>query len=344
MKKEFAPLVHWLVPGDFSDNQSLICCNLASIRLRLGVALPFLKKNGFKVNAGDRILERPSLIVIGKIGAGDLQYRYGLWVEQIERLKLEGDVLIALDYTDNHLEFESSMTPFYQRIFPLVDYYISPTNYLSESLNRRQARPTFIIDDGLEYTCIDPRTLNSNQRLRILWFGHESNLHYLMELLNSPILRDNSYEIMIVSGPKAPQLLSKTKLDKNFQSKIFYTPWSVETLAKVSESCQLCVIPGNPYDPRKAGASSNRLLTALTLGLPTAADCIDSYKRFQDFFIDIRGPQFKELFENPTRFHSKVREAQRSIVPQFHAENIGKRWVQCIDSIIDCKNSTIKTR
>ena len=149
MKKEFAPLVHWLVPGDFSDNQSLICCNLASIRLRLGVALPSLKKNGFKVNAGDRILERPSLIVIGKIGAGDLQYRYGLWVEQIERLKLEGDVLIALDYTDNHLEFESSMTPFYQRIFPLVDYYISPTNYLSESLNRRQARPTFIIDDGL---------------------------------------------------------------------------------------------------------------------------------------------------------------------------------------------------
>lgn len=343
MKKEFAPLVHWLVPGDFSNNQSLIGCNLASIRLRLGVALPSLKKNGFRVNAGDQILERPSVIVIGKVGAGERQDRYALWVGQIERLKLESDVLIALDYTDNHLEFESSMTPFYQRIFPLVDFYISPTIYLSESLNRRKARPTFIVDDGLEYPCIGPRTLKSNQRLRILWFGHESNLHYLVELLNSPILRDNSYDIMIVSGPKAPQLLSKTKLDKNFQSKIFYTPWSVETLARVSESCQLCVIPSNPYDPRKAGASSNRLLTALALGLPTAADCIDSYKRFKDFFVDIRGPQFKELLENSTRFHPTVREAQKTILPQFHTETIGKRWVQCIDSIINYKNSTIKT-
>jgi hypothetical protein len=337
MKKNDSSLIHWLVPGEFPNTHSVTQCNLASIRLRLGFASPALETAGFKVNAGDQIVGQPSLIIVGKIGADVLEGRSRLWIEQIQRLRQANKVLVALDYTDNHLKFNSRMTKFYNDILSLVDCYICPTQYLADSLNQHECRPTFLIEDGIEQECIRPKSVSIGEGRRILWFGHESNLQYLIDLLDTPFFHETAYELMIVSGPKAPELLIRAGQNRKFQSKISYIPWSPRALIEASRRCQVCIIPANAHDPRKAGASSNRLITSLALGLPTAADHIQSYSKFEEFFVGLRAPQFKELLDNPNDFHPMVRKAQDEVVPSFFPENIGKQWVNCIEAMI-CRN------
>ena len=45
--------------------------------------------------------------------------------------------------------------------------------------------------------------------------------------------------------------------------------------------------------------SANRLITALALGLPTAADNLESYKEFSEFYVDIRSEKFRAVMRDP---------------------------------------------
>jgi DNA helicase-2/ATP-dependent DNA helicase PcrA len=87
-------------------------------------------------------------------------------------------------------------------------------------------------------------------------------------------------------------------------------------MINTSKFCDLIIIPSDPNDPKKAGVSSNRLITALALGLPTAACVMESYKEYDQYFTDIDSEKFIELIDNPDKFHNQVLEAQDKINPQ----------------------------
>ena len=97
--------------------------------------------------------------------------------------------------------------------------------------------------------------------------------------------------------------------------------------------CDLCVIPSDPADPKKRGVSSNRLLTALSLGLPVGADGVASYQEFRDFFVDLRSSAFTDLLRDPASGHQAVLEAQRRILPRFSMSSIGNQWAQFLLSL-----------
>lgn len=101
-----------------------------------------------------------------------------------------------------------------------------------------------------------------------------------------------------------------------------------------ADLCDLCIIPSDPRDRRKAGVSSNRLLTALALGLPTAADRLDSYIEHESYFADIRSPQFEGMLENPAAWHEAVRAAQSGPLKAYGEMEIGRRWLNLIDDLL----------
>jgi hypothetical protein len=78
--------------------------------------------------------------------------------------------------------------------------------------------------------------------------------------------------------------------------------------------------------PAKKGASSNRLLTALTLGLPTCADLIPSYLPFRDFLTDLRGQQFDNVIMNPQANHRQIELAQNHIQQHYSFQSLGQKW------------------
>ena len=86
-------------------------------------------------------------------------------------------------------------------------------------------------------------------------------------------------------------------------------------------------------DLRKAGAGSNRLMTAFSLGLPVVASKISAYQPFSDYFFDIDSPDLADFFANPGRWHPIVSEAQRKLVPDYYGENIGIKWASVFDSM-----------
>jgi hypothetical protein len=83
------------------------------------------------------------------------------------------------------------------------------------------------------------------------------------------------------------------------------TTWSVAGLEKVASECDFAFIPKGS-EPRKKGVSTNRLITSLTLGLPTFAGDFDSYKRFEDYFSPVEDLVKKDIERLTSEGYEKV--------------------------------------
>jgi hypothetical protein len=71
--------------------------------------------------------------VIGKIGASNSNIRENLWINQIVQQKKIGAKII-LDYTDDHLNFKSPMTSFYERSLPYIHTAFTSSTFLDFKL------------------------------------------------------------------------------------------------------------------------------------------------------------------------------------------------------------------
>ena len=104
-------------------------------------------------------------------------------------------------------------------------------------------------------------------------------------------------------------------------------------MVEVALKSDICVIPSDQTDIRKNGVGTNRLITALALGLPVAASILNSYSDFSKYFIDINSPKLHSLITNPQLFHENVSLAQQTVVEQFRMDSIEKRWAEFIEEI-----------
>jgi len=128
-------------------------------------------------------------------------------------------------------------------------------------------------------------------------------------------------------------IFNQTKFNTDKNLSIQLGLWSIQAMINTSKFCDLIIIPSDPSDPKKAGVSSNRLITALALGLPTAATLMDSYKEYNQYFMDIDSEKFIELIDNPNKFHNQVLEAQDKIIPQFTQEAISQKWINFFEKL-----------
>jgi hypothetical protein len=60
--------IHWLIPYDNLNEESIANANLASIRMRLGAAILGSKQTNLGISFGQNIIDA-DFVVIGKIGA-----------------------------------------------------------------------------------------------------------------------------------------------------------------------------------------------------------------------------------------------------------------------------------
>ena len=85
------------------------------------------------------------------------------------------------------------------------------------------------------------------------------------------------------------------------------------------------ILPTDPNDPRKAGVSSNRLVTALSLGLPCFADIAESYKEYANFTIPLERVSTLD-FPFDKEILSKITLFQKTESPKYSKEAITKKW------------------
>ena len=322
--------IHWLIPYDNLTEESIVNANLASIRMRLGSAILSSKQTNLSISFGQNIIEA-DFVVIGKIGATNNNLREDSWLNQIEQQKKMGKKII-LDYTDDHLNFESPMTSFYERSLPYLNAAITSSTFLADKLMQKIKCFTEIIPDAIEVPIFKPK-IKENVSKNIFWFGHASNINYLIKFISKWRNLKQKTTLFILTNEQGVVIFNQTKfnIDKNLSIQLGL--WSIQAMINTSKFCDLIIIPSDPSDPKKAGVSSNRLITALALGLPTAACVMESYKEYDQYFTDIDSEKFIELIDNPDMFHNQVLEAQDKIIPQFTQEAIGQKWINFFEKL-----------
>jgi hypothetical protein len=320
--------IHWLIPYDNPSLDTVINSNLASIRLRLG---SLIRQKKLDVTFGNNIQNNPSALVIGKIGISRNNMRENLWINQIEEQKKMG-TKILLDYTDDHLNFKSPMTSFYERSLTYINTAITSSAFLAYKLKQKSKISVEIIPDAIEVPIFKPK-IRENDSRNILWFGHASNINYLIEFINIFKNMKQKTTLFILTNEQGVNIFNQTKFNIDKSLSIQLGLWSIQAMINTSKVCDVIIIPSDPGDPKKEGVSSNRLITALALGLPTAASVMESYKEYDQYFTDIDTEKFIELIDNPDKFHNQVLEAQDKIIPQFTQEAIGQKWINFFEKL-----------
>ncbi|MEY4921060.1 MAG: hypothetical protein RLZZ564_588 [Pseudomonadota bacterium] len=320
--------IHWLVPYDNPSLDDILNSNIASIRLRLAC---FLRSKNYEVTFGNNIKNNPCALVIGKIGASNSNTRENLWINQITEQKKVGAKII-LDYTDDHLNFESSMTSFYEKSLPYIHAAITSSTFLADKLKQKSKFFIEIIPDAIEVPIFKPK-IKENVSKNIFWFGHASNIDYLIKIISKWRKLKQKTTLFILTNEQGVVIFNQSKfnIDKNLSIQLGL--WSIQAMINTSKFCDLIIIPSDPSDPKKAGVSSNRLITALALGLPAAASVMESYKEYDQYFTDINSEKFIELIDYPDRFHNQVLEAQNRIIPEFTQEAIGQKWINFFEKL-----------
>lgn len=319
--------VHFLLQAFDQGLESILSSNLASMRLRIGPAIKGLVEHGENVTFGEVIVNASDKVVITKIGSNNIQARQAQWLQQIECAKLSG-AKIFMDYTDHHLGFESSMSDFYRNVLCMVDVAITSSRMMKQNLAKYYSGKIELVEDAIE--CLPQDVKPANKPTTLLWFGHASNIEYLISFIKQGFRAGDQIRLIILSNEAGLEYFSRSQLATEAEIQIQLGVWSLETMIHASKIADACIIPINNADPKKSGASSNRLITALALGLPVAAGPLDSYKDFKKYYVDIDGEEFVTLIKDPSIFHDQVRLAQLDVVPKYSIQNVTGKWVELL--------------
>ncbi len=317
---------HLLIPINHDDNFIIKNSNLASIRLRVVPCINTLRVNNFEVTYGEFISHRANVVIIGKIGSHDINSRCVSWLSEISHAKSRG-AYIFLDYTDHHLGFDGSMTQFYESAIKLTDHCIVPSNSMAILLSKFFNGPISIIEDVIEVSPQPAKVNLVSSSATALWFGHASNISFLIDFINSSEFLISGCNLIVLSNEDGLNIFSHSSIKFINNQQIRLGLWSVSSMLHAANSSDFSIIPSDLSNHKKIGASSNRLITSFALGLPVAADHLPSYQEFSNCYIDLRGPLFSKLINDPLSFSNLVSRAQLLYVDRFKPESIGQQWL-----------------
>jgi hypothetical protein len=325
--------IAWLIPIPHCTLDAALKSNLASVRLRVAISAEKFIDKGYKVDFCDgekNII--PEILFIGKFNHSTDEARFNRWSNYINLCKENGTKII-IDYTDNHAYADNVMGDFYKKSLHLSDMIICSSNKLAGYIQALRYKNHQIIEDPIEYRFIKP-IKKENKMKRALWFGHASNLGYFLDF----ILKLKKYtlpiEFIALTNvyPMDEEVIRKLNSILPENVNVNFVKWSHQNMIDGASISDFCIIPTGINDSKKNGASSNRLLTALTLGLPVLADPLDSYLEFEKYFTKLNLENFANFNDGNIEYNfNNIRLAQSLIMAKYTREAIANKWN---DSII----------
>ena len=326
--------IHWLIPGNYKSIEDISKAQLASIRMRTGLVAKYSSDIQIEFSSGDHVDQKADVIVVGKIGVDCHNGRDNLWLKYLLKAR-EQSKIIVIDYTDNHLAFiNTSMGVFYKKILPIIDKAIVPSSHMSVLLSQFFKKEITIIEDPLEIESISPKIPTHKNKIPFLWFGHASNISYLIQYLKNPLLCDVGVKLNFLSNNQGIELLLLHKHLLNANIEFNISEWTLQNMINAAKISDACLIPSDLNDPLKSGVSSNRLITAFALGLPVTADLLESYAPFSDYFHNIREEPLSVFIKQLNLYVKKCELAQANVVSEFRQDNIVKKWNSFFNKLI----------
>ena len=296
---------------------------IASERLRLSYVEEAAKQSGYKITGSISINGSPDVIYISKI----TEDMYESILQTIKSIK-NTTTTVLVDYTDDILgsNFDDERIKIYEELIKINSVFVVPVKGLSKQLEKT-GNSFFVIPDGIDkIPSIEPLNKHNNL-INVLWNGHSSNINSLIRVISNDLV-DFTYNLHIVSNPSSFQILKAVKLNNVPKCKLIGHIWSINTLQKVSKSCDLAILPSD-----KIWASANRLVTNFRLGLPVIAETINSYEPYSDYYCSFKNEDVSDMFRSQEQWYELVRKAQKQTAEDFSDEKIINLWKKMFKNI-----------
>jgi hypothetical protein len=333
-----APSVVWVSFAPLEKSRDGYTSEVASARYRLTLPAAALERSGWPSRVsylGPQANKRTVLarfddaraVVFGKVFAESGRRA----LELAELLRARGIKLVA-DFCDDHFA-DPQLGALYQGLAHAADCVTVSTPELAQVLEAQTASPVRIVTDPVEGARAAVRTA-SNGALRLLWYGHPTNLDTL--IYGMPQLKR-----FADSRPIRLTLVSSGASVQGFAGEIGarFVPWSTHAVFAELQQCDAVLIPSNPYDPRRAVKSPNRFTEGLWAGRFVVAHPLPAYEALAEY--GWVGEELDEglrwFADHPAEAAERVTRGQEAIERSFTPAAVAESWKAAILAALEAK-------
>jgi hypothetical protein len=340
----------WLIPPAAlqyatgrEPERGLLECFLAGVRLRVAVAaLEWTRagnENSFRdpgEPGGRGVLdwEPASLCVVPK-------YYHDLplqpWLDACVAAKSNGCRLV-IDICDNPFTKPPPVPEFYSKVLTMCDAVAVNSAHMAELMAPHCAQPPLLIEDAILAPKGAPAFAPA-RTVELLWFGHPSNFQYLDACIDAlgRFAAGRHCRLTVVTheevGVEEWARDVSEHLAPAFEAR--FVPWSLQAMQDALHQCDLVLIPSDPADPLKAGASANRIAEALNAGRFPVASPLPSYLAFADaaWLGENLVPGIEWALAHRDEVLARIRRGQALVTERFSAEMIGGQWRELFEQL-----------
>lgn len=323
--------------GPTADIREVSASIVASDRLRVAIPAAALRPHGVESHfcaLGEVDFPDPAeyaAVVIGKfatVGNRDAA-RAELWLRFVARAR-EARCTIVTDVSDNPFFRAGPRADLYRQLLPASDVVTVPSAVMQGEIARVGPAPR-IVNDPYEGVPAEPR-FSPGSPARLLWFGHMANFPYLHAALpalaSAAAARPLDLEIVCANLNGFDALAAQWSERSARRLRLTYREWSPATMAGALAACDLVVVPSDPRDPRKRGASPNRVTETLIAGRLPVASPLESYQPFSDAALlrdDVAGGVLEAL-SRPAEMAARIVAGQRQAEAAFSPTAVAGQW------------------
>lgn len=317
-------------------------CPLASARLRMGAAAYDWKRHGSEnlfwdpgdPGTGARFDWRTVDVCI--VSKYFFDFPLEPWLAACREAK-RGGARLVIDICDYPFEKPPTVQAFYAGILDICDAVIVNTERMAELMAPHVRHRPSVIEDAILGDAAQAAFAPAD-RVRLLWFGHPTNLPYLDAALDDlgryAAGRSCELTVVTVDVPDVTSWIATTHRHFAPALEVRFIPWSLQSTRDALRDCDVVLIPSDPSDRLKAGASANRIAETLNAGRFPVASPLPSYLDFseaawlgQDL---VQGIEW--ALANPGEVLSRIRRGQALVAERFAVDRVGREWRKLLET------------
>ena len=330
----------------------------ASIQLQLKPAFDVCKEIGLAPSCFSLqiqhpedldLIERPAVCIAGKMSTTSESQSQSQAIGQLAvlaRLKSRGIPLICT-YSNHVKHTNKANKELHLDFLKLADHVVFPCNAIKNKCLEwvPEIKDYSVILDPWQVSSA-PFRKRKTKEIDALWFGHRSNLCFLVSLLQdlkkSAEIKNKKINLTILTNEwglnRYSEILEKIH-DENVLN-IKKVKWNDDEqpmqLEQELRNSAFCLLPSNPENSNKAYASHNRLVDSVRAGCIAIASPLESYLELSK--IAIVGSDIIKLLhladEQYERLTIKYSNNREEALSKFSPENNRLSWKRCISKTL----------
>jgi hypothetical protein len=245
---------------------------------------------------------------------------------------------LVIDVCDNPFAKPAPVPDFYSRVLKDCDAVVVNSGRMAELIAPHSARQPQVIEDAILASMEEPAFAPAT-RIKLLWFGHPTNFQYMdasiEALARFAAGRPCRLTVVTEDGVGGAEWARDVQAHLGPALEARFIPWSLENMRRALQESDLVLIPSDPEDPLKAGASANRIAEALNAGRFAVASPVPSYLAFSEAAWLGRGlvSGIEWALAHRDEVLDRIRRGQTLVAEKFAADRIGRQWCDLFESL-----------